>query len=89
VVHTINCKCRIPYIFFFIRHDRRELIDFKVTSSPTAVWVWQQLVEAIDRGRQPKYLIHDRDAGYGRNFGARFASLGIASIRTSLRPSRW
>ena len=71
VVHTINY--RAFYVLFFIRHDRRELIHFNVTSSPTAAWVWQQLIGATPWGRQPKYLIHDRDAVYGRTFGARLA----------------
>jgi putative transposase len=86
VVHTINY--RVLYVLFFIRHDRRELIHFNVTSSPTAAWVWQQLIGATPWGRQPKYLIHDRDAVYGRTFGARLAELGIASVRTPVRAPR-
>ena len=75
-------------MLFFIRHDRRELIHFNVTSSPTAAWVWQQLIEATPWGRQPKYLIHDRDAVYGRDFGARLSRLGITSVRTPFRAPR-
>lgn len=29
---------RIVYVLFFIAHDRRELVHFEVTSSPTAAW---------------------------------------------------
>jgi putative transposase len=86
VVHTINY--RVLYVLFLISHDRRELIHFNVTSSPTAAWVWQQQIEATPWGRQPKYLIHDRDAVYGRNFGARLAKLGIAGVRTPVRAPR-
>jgi hypothetical protein len=86
VVHTINY--RVLYVLFFISHDRRELIHFNVTSNPTAAWVWQQLIEATPWGRQPKYLIHDRDAVYGRTFGARLAKLGIASVRIPVRAPR-
>jgi transposase InsO family protein len=86
VVHTINY--RVLYVLFFISHDRREMILFNVTSSPTAAWVWQQLLEATPWGRQPKYLIHDRDAVYGHKFGARLAKLGIASVRTPVRAPR-
>ena len=75
VVHTIGFGTL--YALFFIRHDRRELIQFNVTSSPTAAWVWQ-LIETTPRGRQPKYLIPDRDAVYSRAFCARLANLGIA-----------
>jgi transposase InsO family protein len=86
VTHTITY--RVLYVLFFIRHDRRELIHFNVTSSPTAAWVWQQLIEATPWGRQPKYLVHDRDAFYGRTFGVRLAKLGIASIQTPVRAPR-
>jgi putative transposase len=34
VVHTINY--RILYVFFFISHERRELVHFNVTANPTA-----------------------------------------------------
>jgi hypothetical protein len=78
VVHAINYK--VLYVLFFIRHDRRGLIHFNMTASPTAAWVWQQLIEATPWGREPKYLIHDRDAVYGRMFGVRLAKLGIAAF---------
>ena len=84
----VHIGFRTLYVLFFIRHDCRELIHFNVTSSPTAAWVWQQLIEATPWGRQPKYLIHDRDAVYGRTFGARLAKLGIASVRTPVRAPR-
>jgi transposase InsO family protein len=86
VVHTFNYK--VLYVLFFIRHDCRELIQFDVTSSPTAAWVWQQLIEATPWARQPEYLIHDRDAVYGRTFGARLANIGIVSVRTPVRAPR-
>jgi putative transposase len=50
VVHTINY--RILYVFFFISHERREPIHFNVTTSPTAAWIWQQLLEATPWGSQ-------------------------------------
>jgi transposase InsO family protein len=86
VVQTMGF--RILYVFFFIAHDRREVLHFNVTASPTTAWVWQQLVEATPWGKQPKHLIHDRDAVYGRNFGARLANLGIGSVRTPFRAPR-
>jgi transposase InsO family protein len=83
VVHTINY--RILYVFFFINHERRELVYFNVTASPTAAWIWQQLLEATPWGQQPSHLIHDRDAVYGRDFDMRLRSLGIAGVRTPAR----
>ena len=80
VVQTISFKTL--YVLFFISHDRRELIHFNVTSSPTAAWVWQQLIEATSWGRRPSHLVHDRDAVYGRDFDARVRALGVIGVRT-------
>ncbi len=54
----------------------------------TAAWVWPQVMNATPWGRQPRYLIHDRDAVYGPDFGAKPAGLGIAGIRTPIRALR-
>jgi hypothetical protein len=48
-----------------IGYQRRELIHFNVGASPTAAWIWFQLLEATPWDRHPKYLIHDRHAVYG------------------------
>ena len=73
------------YVFFFISHDRRELIHFNVTASPTAAWIWQQLLEVTPWARQPVHLIHDRDSVYGRDFDRHAAQLGITGVRTPPR----
>lgn len=83
VVQTIGFQTL--YVFFFIRHERRELIQFNVTASPTAAWVWRQVIEATARGRQPQYLIRDRDNSYGADFGSKLASVGIEDIKTPYR----
>ena len=83
VVQTIGFKTL--YVLFFIRHGRRELVHVNVTASPTAAWIWRQLLEATPWGRQPSHLIHDRDAVYGRGIDARLATLGITGVRTPFR----
>jgi len=70
------------YVFFFISHCRRQLVHLNVTAHPTAEWVWRQLIEATPWGRQPKYLIRDRDRHYGGYFNARAARLAIEAIPT-------
>jgi hypothetical protein len=60
VVQTIGF--RTLYVLFFVSHARRELVYLNVTSSPTAAWVWQQLLNATPWGRQPRHRIHDRDS---------------------------
>jgi transposase InsO family protein len=86
VVQTVGY--RIVYVLFFITHDHRELVHFKVTSNPITAWIWQQLLEATPWDRQPAYRIHDRDAVYGRDFGTRLSKLGITSVRTPFRAPR-
>ncbi len=83
VVQTVSF--RILCVFFFMRHERRELIHFDVTARPIAAWIWHQPLEATPWSRQPQYLIHDRDAVYGSDFDRQLASLGIAGLRTPPR----
>lgn len=40
------------------------------------------MLEATPLGRQPKFLIHDRDADHGGDFDERLATLGITGMRT-------
>jgi transposase InsO family protein len=83
VVQTIGFQTL--YVFFFIRHERRELIQCKVTASPTAAWIWRQVIEATAWGRQPTHLIRDRDNSYGADFGTKLAILGIEDHKTPYR----
>jgi transposase InsO family protein len=86
VVQTVGY--RIVYVLFFIQHNRRQLVHFNVTSHPTAAWIWQQLLGATPWGRRPDYLIHDRDAVYGRDFATRLSGLGVIGVRTPFRAPR-
>ena len=54
VVQTLTF--RTLYVFFCIRHERRELLHFNVTASLTAVWIWHQLLEATSRAGSPSTL---------------------------------
>ena len=59
-----------------------------VTASPTAAWVWRQLLEATPWGRRPRYLVRDRDAAYGGDFVPRARRLGIETLLTPVRAPR-
>jgi len=83
VVQTIGFQTL--FVFFFIRHERRELIRCKVTASPTAAWIWRQVIEATAWGGQPKHLIRDRDNSCGAHFGTKLAMLGIEDHKTPYR----
>src|SRR5262249_25516273 len=73
---------RTLFVLFFITHDRRELVHCRVTAHPTAAWVWRQLIEATAWGRQPRHLLRNRDAVYGRDFARRAQALGIHTLLT-------
>jgi transposase InsO family protein len=83
VIQTVTY--RTLYVFFMIRHERREWLHFNITASPTSAWIWRQVMEATPLGRQPTFLIHDRDADYGGDFDERLANLGIMGVRTPPR----
>jgi transposase InsO family protein len=79
---------RTLYVLLFVAHGRREVIHLNVTSSPTAAWIWRQVIQATPWGQVPRFLIRDRDRAYGSDFPARTAGLGIGSIRTPVRAPR-
>jgi transposase InsO family protein len=83
VVQTIGF--RTLYVFFFISHERGELVQFNVTASPTAAWIWRQVIEATAWGSQLRHMIHDRDNVYGHDFATKLAGIGIADVRTPYR----
>jgi len=86
VVQTVGF--RTLYVFFFITHARREMVHFNVTSSPTAAWIWQQVINATPWGRKPSHLVHDRDTVYGRAFDSKLGRLGVVGIKTPVRAPR-
>jgi transposase InsO family protein len=75
-------------VLVFVSHARRELMHVNVTASPTAAWVWHQLIAATPWGRQPRYLVRDRDAMYGPDFVPKAAALGIETLLTPVRAPR-
>ena len=85
-VQTLTFKTL--YVLLFVAHDRRELVHWNVTASPTAAWVWRQLIEVTSWGRRPRYLVRDRDAAYGGEFRERARRLGIEALLTPVRAPR-
>jgi transposase InsO family protein len=79
---------RVLYCFFIIGHDRRRILHFNVTKSPTAMWIVQQLREAFPFESAPRFLIFDRDAKYGAEVPATVRSMTIRCVRTSFQ-SPW
>jgi transposase InsO family protein len=86
IVQTLTFKTL--YVVLFITHGRRELVHWNVTAQPTAAWVWRRLIEATPWGRQPRYLLRDRDAVYGGDFVPRARRLGIETLLSPVRAPR-
>jgi len=51
-----------------------------VTAQPTADWVWRQLIQATPWGEQPRFLLRDRDATFGKGLVARARAIGIETV---------
>jgi transposase InsO family protein len=79
---------KVLFVFVVLAHDRRRVVHFNVSASPTAYWTGQQLVEAFPWETAPRYLLRDRDGLYGAEFSSRVQSMGICEVKTAPR-SPW
>jgi transposase InsO family protein len=68
---------RILYVFLVLAHERRKVLHFNITDSPSAAWTAQQLTEAFAYSSPPRYLLRDRDTIFGLEFVRRTAALGL------------
>ncbi len=74
---------RILYIFLVMSHDRRRILHFNVTTSPSAQWTAQQVREAFPYETAPRYLLRDRDGIFGTDFVRRVESMGVKEVVTA------
>ena len=86
VVPTVTFQ--LLYAFVVLRHDRRRVAHFNVTTHPTAQWVARQIKEAFPFDEAPRYLIRDNDGIYGDGFREHLERLGIKEVRIAPR-SPW
>ena len=71
---------RVLYVILVLGHDRRHVVHFNVTSSPTAQWTAQQIVEAFPFEEAPRFLLRDRDGIYGQDFRDRVENMGVEEV---------
>jgi len=71
---------RVLYVFLVLRHDRRRVVHFNVTTNPTARWAAQQIVEAFPFEQASRFLLRDRDGIYGQDFRDRVEHMGIEEV---------
>jgi len=79
---------RVLFVFMVLSNERRRVVHFNVTDSPTAIWAGQQIVEAFPWDTAPRYLLRDRDGIFGDDFARRVESMGIKQVLISAR-SPW
>ena len=79
---------QVLFVFLVLGNQRREVLHFNVTDSPTAAWTGQQIVEAFPWETAPRFLLRDHDGIYGNDFVRRVGSMGIEQVPISKR-SPW
>ena len=77
------------YVVFFIELSSRRVHLGGCTANPSGGWVTQQAREFAwtlsERSTPLRFLIHDRDSKFARDFDAVFRSEGIEIVRTPIR----
>jgi putative transposase len=76
---------RVLFVFLVLSSERRKVVHFNVTESPTAAWTGQQIINAFPWDTAPRYLLRDRDGKYGEEFNRRVESMGIEQMLISAR----
>ena len=73
----------VLYVFLAMSHDRRRILHFNVTTSPSAQWTAQQVIEAFPYDTRPRFLLRDRDKIFGTTFVRRVGAMGIEEVVTA------
>lgn len=79
---------RLLFVFLVLGNERRRILHFTVTDSPTAFWTGQQIIEAFPWDRAPRFMIRNRDRIYGNDFVRRLSPMGIEEVVIAAR-SPW
>jgi putative transposase len=77
------------YGLFFVSIGTRRIEYVACTRNPDTAWMTQQarnlLMDLDDRGKRPRFLIHDRDRKFSRAFDAIFGGEGSAIVRSPIQ----
>jgi len=79
---------RVLFVFVVLAHERRRVVHFNVTDSPTAKWTALQILQAFPWDCAPRYLLCDRDGVYGHEFISTVRSMRIREVKIAPR-SPW
>jgi putative transposase len=78
----------VLFVFVVLAHNRRRILSINVTSSPSAAWTVNQIVQAFPWESAPRYLLRDRDGVCGSFFRHRVKDLDIEEVVIARR-SPW
>jgi hypothetical protein len=67
-------------VLIVLRHDRRRVVHFNVTTNPYSGWTGQQIINVFPYEEAPRFLIRDGDDIYGDYFAKRVESMGIEEV---------
>jgi putative transposase len=59
---------RMVFVYFIVELGSRKVVHYRVTRSPSDVWVAQQIREVTPYAERPRFLIRDNDGKYGQCF---------------------
>ena len=68
------------YVFVVLSLDRRRVLHFNVTDSPTAAWTSRQIVQAFPFDTAPRFLIRDRDKIYGEKVVGTLRAISVEQV---------
>ena len=72
----------------FLSDQRRKVVHFDVTESPSASWAGQRIIEAFPVDTAPRYMLRDSGGIYGLDFARRVGGMGTEEVVISAR-SPW
>ena len=78
----------VLFVFVVLAHDRRRILNINVTSSPSAAWAANQIVQAFPWETAPRHLLRERDGIYGSAFRDRVRHLSLKEVVIARR-SPW
>lgn len=82
---AVTARFRHLYVLVVIEHDSRRIVHFNLTTHPTAAWTLQQLREVVGHQDQYKFLLHDRDSIFARDFDQSIRKLGVRVLKSPPR----
>lgn len=73
------------YVFVVLSHDRRKILGYGITDTPTGEWAAEKVLQAFDVEHSPTILVRDQDTKFGDAFDAAIDGAGIKQVRSAYR----